>query len=249
MKEIFIVLIICLFSSEFLLSQYYCNETSICSGNEKIKIMVLFTDAATNELNEGAGDCDGDGVPNTTINCLIGQIEGINDSSNINVDYEVSHIAHVAFQESGTTKNDLDKLNNPSDGNIDHIHNWRDYYDADVVCLLTDGNYANSSGRADFTYITFQRNGEDVSVRVVDEERAFCVVEASAAFSQFTLPHELAHIMGVGHDTSSLGNLPPEEALLCSSSVGYIHPNQEWCTIMGSCIPSGGERIPFFFKS
>src|SRR6266496_2623218 len=57
------------------------------------------------------------------------------------------HSIEVPYEESGSLKTDLERLRTRGDGFLDEVHNLRDQYAADLVCLVVaDGSDYNFRG-------------------------------------------------------------------------------------------------------
>lgn len=99
---------------------------------------------------------------------------------------ELAGSAQLNYTESGSSSTDLSRFMTNSDGYMDEIHSLRNQYEADVCVLLvnsfTDGN-----------------NGLAASIGA-QFASSFCVINAGAAVSVYTFPHELGHLFGCRHD-------------------------------------------------
>lgn len=105
-------------------------------------------------------------------------------NSFINTHLNLVHTAQVTYTETGDDLGlDIDRLQNPSDGYMGEVHQWRNDYGADIVSLFVgSGNYDSIA----FLMIT---------VEASFESKAFSVVVAGAA-SDVRFTHELGHNMG-----------------------------------------------------
>ena len=141
-------------------------------------------------------------------------IEGGNES------FRMSGIGHImlrlvhAYQtdyvESGDQFVHLWRFADKGDGYMDEIHDLRDRYQADVAVLIVDD--ADGCGQA-------TRVG-------ADEDEAFAVVHHACAKANFSLVHEIGHLIGASHER------------------GYVHGN-EWRDIMSYKANCGGcPRLP-----
>lgn len=75
---------------------------------------------------------------------------------------------------------------------ITTIQNFRDTKAADLIVILTDGNFTDFTGKS--AYIGPNNAG------------AYCMVEADQAIANFTFAHEIGHLMGGRHQQSWITN-------------------------------------------
>ena len=147
----------------------------------------------------------------------------------------------VDYIEDGNSGIDLERLRNGSDGHMDHVHERRDMYGADLVHIVV--GRSNVGGQAFL-------NSDDSSS--FDEAFGFGL---TASFSGLVFAHELGHNMGLHHDRYSLG------VSLTGSNYGYVNQRMfepgapgsaRWRTIMAysdQCEEVGGfycPRVPYF---
>ena len=148
----------------------------------------------------------------------------------------------VDYTESGNSLIDLDRLKNDSDGYMDHVHELRDLYAADLVHIVVDRG--DACGRA------FLNLGESSAE---DEASGFGFTVDLCGGLVFA--HELGHNMGLNHDRYEIG-VPAE-----GSNYGYLNQRMfeagapesaRWGTIMAypdQCWEVGGfacEQIGYF---
>jgi hypothetical protein len=137
-----------------------------------------------------------------------------------NESFQLSGIGHIklrlvhAYQtdyvEAGDQLIHLWRFADKGDGYMDEIHELRDHYQADIAILIVDD--ANGCGQA-------TRVG-------ADDDEAFAVVHHACAKANFSLVHEIGHLIGASHEN------------------GYVYGN-EWRDIMsykGDC--GGCPRLP-----
>jgi hypothetical protein len=120
------------------------------------------------------------------------------------------HAYQTEYVERGDQFVHLWRFADSGDGYMDEIHGLRDQYRADVAVLIV--NDADGCGQA---------------TRVqADNEEAFAVVHHACAKANFSLVHEIGHLIGASHER------------------GYVHGN-EWRDIMSYKANCGGcPRLP-----
>jgi Metallo-peptidase family M12B Reprolysin-like len=139
-----------------------------------------------------------------------------------NESFQLSGIGHIklhlvhAYQtnyvESGDQFVHLWRFADKGDGYMDEIHELRDRYRADVAVLIVD----DPDGCGQATRVS------------ADEEDAFAVVHHACAKANFSLVHEIGHLLGASHER------------------GYVHGN-EWRDIMSYKANCGGcPRLPIW---
>ncbi|MBL7828992.1 MAG: zinc-dependent metalloprotease [Saprospiraceae bacterium] len=146
--------------------------------NCDVKVLVLYTDNAEEKIDNIS----------TFISGLIAQSNQALRNSGITASELTFVLAGKGlladFVESGIISTDLTTLRTSST-----VANLRNYYYADCVMLLTDGDYSSNEGTIyGFTPTCNQ-----------DDTKAFSIVEAYAASSRMTFVHELAHQFGCKH--------------------------------------------------
>jgi hypothetical protein len=152
--------------------------------------------------------------------------------SNLSQQIHLVHLSDVTYSESSNTKSLDDILKLCPIAVIDQAHQLRDQYHADAVVLITSWATSRISGLAK----TMQEY--HVGLQTIDsfEHCAFGVVDVgSLETADFSLAHELGHVMGAEHD-------PRDGAgAIRASSYGYadetpssttLGPCSSWMTIM-----------------
>jgi len=159
-------------------------ETGSCDVNRcESSILVLYTPAAF-EI-----------APDVTQIAYMGifQLNTALRNSSINnlIKFKLAGIAPVNFVENSTA-------NQPADEDIRNIANnatfqsLRDQYNADIVVLLTNGNYNGIAGIAKEINASYPN--------------AYAIVQASEAIGgRFTFAHEVAHLFGAKHENDGNG--------------------------------------------
>ena len=137
--------------------------------------------------------------------------------------------AEVPYTESGDTANDLFRLADPSDGQLDEVHDLRDRVGADLVHLVV---------------------GEGAGDGVAFQNGAFSVSKTYGVARPNSFAHELGHNMGLLHDRYKVhhteGGASPHPAH------GYVNrravepsatrPNR-WMTVMSYGIECGDAYV------
>jgi len=154
------------------------NNTEKISGfNCKVRVLVLYTPAA-NAVEPSI---------NSRINLALQQVRsGLTHSALYTWDFEVVEAGRqeINFTES-TIENDIDVLE--ADPTAQAL---RSQFAADLVILLTDGNYGGVTGIA--------TNGQNL---IFDAAHAFAIVQTDwATTAGYTFAHEFGHLCGGRHD-------------------------------------------------
>jgi len=141
-------------------------------------------------------------------------IEGGNESFRMSgighIKLRLVHAYQTDYVESGDQFVHLWRFADKADGYMDEIHDLRDHYQADVAVLIVDD--ADGCGQA-------TRVG-------ADEDESFAVVHHACAKANFSLVHEIGHLIGASHER------------------GCVHGN-EWRAIMSYKANCGGcPRLP-----
>jgi peptidyl-Asp metalloendopeptidase len=141
-------------------------------------------------------------------------IEGGNESFRLSgighIKLRLVHAYQTDYVESGDQFVHLWRFADKGDGYMDEVHQLRDQYRADVAVLIVD-----------------DADGCGLATRVgADEEDAFAVVHHTCAKTNFSLVHEIGHLIGASHER------------------GYVH-GTEWRDIMSYKANCGGcPRLP-----
>jgi hypothetical protein len=137
-----------------------------------------------------------------------------------NKSFRLSNLGHIklrlvhAYQadyvEEGTHFDHVWRFADRDDGYMEEIHGLRDQYRADVAILVVD-----------------DPKGCGLATRVrADADEAFAVVHHECAAANYTLAHEIGHLIGASHELS------------------YVN-GTKWRDIMGSKESCGGcPRVP-----
>lgn len=155
-------------------------------GNCNVRCLVLYTDNALAAEGSLA-------ALNNRVNLAIAQTNQalrnswIDDSE---LRIELAGVQPLEFNETQFIRNDINSLTN----NL-NAQNLRDIFEADIVVLLTDGEYGSTFG----------------IVRMIgpNEGKSYAIVQTGAATTgRFTFAHEVAHLFGGGHNDDPRPGIP-----------------------------------------
>lgn len=178
-----------------------------------IRILVLFTQNAENTASN---------IQDVAFLAVQQMNTALVNSSIVNVDVELAGVQELNFTESGNIQTDV--LNLAADGDAQTL---RDNFEADIVLLLTDGNYGSIFGIvADIGPIN---------------NLAYGIVEVDAASGRYTFAHEAAHLVGARHETDP----DPTFAHGHNFKTG-IWPFQKTRRTILNTLPSGESRILYY---
>ena len=167
-----------------------------------IDVIVAYTKAAAGNYRDIVGEV------------IEPAIEGGNESFRVSgighIKLRLVHAYQTDYVEAGDQFVHLWRFADSSDGYLEEIHELRDRFQADVAVLIVDD--ADGCGQA-------TRVG-------ADEDDAFAVAHHACAKANFSLVHEIGHLIGASHER------------------GYVHGN-EWRDIMSYKANCGGcPRLP-----
>jgi hypothetical protein len=191
------------------------NRDKSCTG--LVRVLVLYTTAAQNAVSS---------ISSTATLA----INSVNDAlNNSDVSWGDLHISKASlvyhnFTETTNISNDLLSLATNST-----VQSLRNQYQADLVILLTDGNYGNTIGLA---YLG------------PNNYWAYSIVEASYATSGFTFAHETGHLFGCLHeDGANPPNVTGEFEFPHKFTTGWWFWKKKWRTILQTNAWSSYTRI------
>ena len=189
-----------------------------------IDVMVVYTPLAKHR--EG-----GRAAIEALIDLFVAETNQANANSGVTHRIRLVLREEVEYIEDGDSFIDLDRLANDSDGYIDHVHEWRDLYAADLIHLVT-----GSGSECGVAWISW------------DESSGFALTVSECGGLVFA--HELGHNMGLAHDRYAEG-VP-----VTGSNYGYVNQRMfdegapesaRWGTIMAyydQCEEVGGFYCP-----
>jgi hypothetical protein len=167
----------------------------LCSGvgAQTINVLVVYTPAVEAALGVN-------GSRALAINSIESLNQVMRNSGVPSVSYRLAgNLARkVDYVESVNRMNqDLDRLQNPTDGFMDEVHTWRTQVGADLVHLLRLGPAGDAAGVAYLSVgWTVGPSGQSAF--------GFAVTAHDSAVSNFTFAHEIGHNMGLYHAREDL---------------------------------------------
>lgn len=153
-------------------------------------------------------------------------------NSNISIRVRLVYTAEVAYNESGTFDNHLDRLTDSGDGILDSLHSTRSSFGADTVSLFVNDSDPQPGGTST----------AGLAWCSVNAGSAFSIVNWSAAAGNLSYPHEIGHNQGCDHDRDN-GAAGCGEYSYSFGHRFFGNSFQQWRTVMAY---APGTRIPYF---
>lgn len=191
----------------------------------EIDIMVVYTPAAENYAIANQG-----GIQNVISNFMASS-QQVLDNGSLDINMTLVHSQMVNYIEHGVSGIDLNRLQNPIDGYMDEVHQWRLDFNADLVIIIA--NNSDVGGRG---YILDTPNGRP--------EYGFNIINISSAMYGYTAIHEIGHNMGCAHNKEMH---PGHHIGLFEYSAGWrwiSSDNGNYCSIMTYGL--GDYQVPYF---
>ncbi len=167
-------------------------------------------------------DAGGQSAIETVIVGAVSQANAGHLDSGAPIEFRLVHMAETNYVETGSGA-DLSAFRDPSDGQMDEVHQARNDYGADLMHLIIS---PNSSSFCGIGYLLG-------SLSSSFESSAFAVTRRTC-ISNRTFTHECGHNMGCHHDAANAG------AAIFPYAYGYRTPDNALRTIMAY---SPGTRI------
>lgn len=190
------------------------NKNRTCTGN--VRVLVLYTPAAQNAVSN---------ISNTAT-LAINSVQDALDNSAISWgDLHISQagLEFYNFTETEDPEEDLANLRTSSEA-----HDLRNQNQADLVILLTHGNYYPILGKA---YLG------------PNEYSAYSIVQAVEATSGYTFAHEVGHLFGCLHQEGANDGVTGEFEYPHRFTTGWWFWEQKWRTILQTNAWSSYTRI------
>jgi len=149
------------------------------AGAATVDLMIVYT-ASANSWAAGQGGID------LVISQAVQYGQIALDNSGVGLTLRLVHSALVSYSESGSSSTDLSRLTGTNDGYMDEIHQWRNYYGADVVDIFE--NVEDTGGIA---WLLGSAGGQPAY--------AFSLVRVKQVGWTYTMIHELGHNFGCHH--------------------------------------------------
>lgn len=176
-------------------------------GRRFINVMVVYTEEAA----------DADSNIELTIQNAIDVTNSSYQDSDIPQRLHLVHTAQVDYDETGAEiETHRNRLQDPDDGFMDEVHNWRNQYHADLVAIIVE-----NSAWCGIAFIM-----EDVSPSF--DDWGFSVTVRSCAVGNFSFAHELGHNMGARHDRF----VDDTDGSPYQFNHGFVNVDGGWRTVM-----------------
>ena len=198
---------------------------SVLAGDCKVRILVMYDDAAASNMADPIG----------FVNSCIDITNTAYNNSSLSFNVELA----VATQETyaGALNSSVDKVrfHDNGDGYLDNVFDLRSYFDADMCILILENLQSGICGEA---YTVANSNYTD----------PFCVVTRGCSVGNLSFPHELGHLYGCRHDPYVDNTSTPY-----AYGHGYAYLPSRWRTVMAynnictaTAPGTGCTRIPYF---
>lgn len=180
-------------------------------------VLIVYTTLARDQAG-------GTNAIHTLCQLAIDENNRIYGNSRIDARMRLVYRGWIDYDENGTNKEHLDRLEANDDGVMDGVHALRDEYGADFVSLLVDDPNTPGIGNCQ-----------------ADAGRAFSVVNWDYVTDRFTLSHEIGHNLGCHHNRENATT----DCNLHSYSYAW-HYTGDSGSYHGTVMSYLGTRIPYF---
>ncbi|MFS1526190.1 M12 family metallo-peptidase [Microbulbifer sp. 2304DJ12-6] len=147
-------------------------------------------------------------------------------NSDVQTSVNIVHAYQTSYNDTGNFYTDRDYFSNTNNPETQELHNLRDFYNADIMIVLTGNNYS------------FCGIARSIGAT---EDQALALGRESCATGYYTFAHEIGHLFGARHIISQDPNVTP-----FSFGHGYCNVTANtWRTVMayGCPLGTGGQRI------
>ena len=156
-----------------------------------------------------------------------------------NKSFRVSNLGHIrlrlvhAYQtdyvEEGSHFDHVWRFADRGDGYMDEVHGLRDFHRADIAVLFVDDS-----------------KGCGLATRVgADADEAFAVVHHACAAANYTLAHEIGHLIGASHELSYVNGTKWRDIMSVKESCGECPRIPVWSnpTVLIKGDPAGTAEL------
>jgi hypothetical protein len=184
------------------------------SSDVVVDVMVVYTPAA--KAYEGSVS----GIYNN-IAMAMQKANTVHGNSDTQVILNLVHVAETAYVESGSGNTDLRRLTYTGGvySDMDEVHDLRDEYGADMVCLFADVDYTGG-----IAWLLDSSSGEP--------DLAFSMARIQQSDWSYTVVHEWGHNMGCGHSKTQTTQNGPG---IYSYSAGWQWSDSASSATIGFC--------------
>lgn len=158
------------------------------NGNCDVRCLVLYTNNARN--TEGSIT-----AINNRVNLAIHQTNQALRNSDVDRCQLKIELVGVQFFDFEEGSNDMgEDIRRFRDNDLDEVNALLDLSEADIVILMTDGDYGGTFG------VAFVGPNDELPIALVET--------GAATTGRFTFAHEVAHLFGAQHDDSPVPGIP-----------------------------------------
>lgn len=186
-------------------------ESTSVESTTVVNIIIAYTLNAKNDCPDNIRDWARNAVwaaENTYLN------------SGVPIDLNLVYLYLTQYSESGSMQTDLNNFESSTDPYMNEIHTFYSQYDADICVLMVSNN---------------EYNGLVNHLPALGYDEAFLIVNYDAASSQWSLAHEMGHLIGARHQYQADKSLIPVS--YCHASFANAPNNDQnggWRTVMAT---------------